>query len=817
MVGKKMKNLTVLLIILSISSIIYANTKDSTIVGPGVVHYHEFRSEGPWHFNVLKVDLTNEWISIETVKSNDRLTGFERTSSMASRNDNDGHRVVGATNGDFYDGSGTPIGTQVINGEILKSINDWQNIGFNFENNTMIENVNFSGKVMKNSTDFNFTGINQTRTSNSLILYNYFWGNSTQTNNSGSEILVNPLSGWFVNDTLNCVVENFNSGQGNMSIPPNKAVISGNGTAEQFLINNIQQGDTIKVILNLLPGLEKLTQLIGGNQRLVTNGIAVGTAGDRHPRTSIGFNSDSTMLYLFTIDGRQPGFSAGMTTLELSNYMLEWGIYQGINLDGGGSSTMFVRGEIKNSPSDAGGERSVSNAIMVVSSAPDSDLALLRISPNEVFVTSGSTILFEVEGFDEFYNYVSLNQSSIIWSCDPQIGIISSTGLFTAADDTVTGYVYASVGAIIDSALVRMTQLESISLAPNPVILEVGEFQQMVPEARDNYNNIVDISISDYSWSVTGNVGTINSSGFFTATTSGEGQVIAEYNGIQGTSPVTVGIPTAVIIDDFSNTSNFSISGVNVNLSGCSLETDSTQFISSPSSAKLTYDLTTGGTSALYMNCSIPISGTPDKIGINVYGDNKQHWLRGEFEDADNEKFLINFTEAAPGINWIAEWKYLEKSFDDAQQSWVNPTAVLTFPITWKRIYLVETDDSKKDHGIIYLDDFQVDFILSDIEEHNPIPTEFKLDQNYPNPFNPSTIIKYSIPERAFVVLKIFDLLGKEVMTLVNEEKDAGNYKIEFNATSTLINRSGSLSTGIYFYRLSAAKNFISKKMLFLK
>ena len=85
----------------------------------------------------------------------------------------------------------------------------------------------------------------------------------------------------------------------------------------------------------------------------------------------------------------------------------------------------------------------------------------------------------------------------------------------------------------------------------------------------------------------------------------------------------------------------------------------------------------------------------------------------------------------------------------------------------------------------------------------------FWLNQNYPNPFNPSTEIKYSIPLKSFVNIKIFNILGKEVKTLVNEIKDAGEYSINFNA--------GSLTSGIYFYRISAGEYTSIKKMILLK
>ena len=88
-------------------------------------------------------------------------------------------------------------------------------------------------------------------------------------------------------------------------------------------------------------------------------------------------------------------------------------------------------------------------------------------------------------------------------------------------------------------------------------------------------------------------------------------------------------------------------------------------------------------------------------------------------------------------------------------------------------------------------------------------PIEFNLSQNYPNPFNPGTIIKYSVANKQIVKLKIYDLLGKEVATLVNEEKTAGNYSINFNG--------GGLASGIYFYRLQAADYIETKKMILLK
>ena len=89
------------------------------------------------------------------------------------------------------------------------------------------------------------------------------------------------------------------------------------------------------------------------------------------------------------------------------------------------------------------------------------------------------------------------------------------------------------------------------------------------------------------------------------------------------------------------------------------------------------------------------------------------------------------------------------------------------------------------------------------------IPLTYSLAQNYPNPFNPSTKINFSIPKQGNVSLKIYDVLGKEVMTLLNETKQPGNYEVVFNGTN--------LSSGAYFYRLESGEFSDIKRMILIK
>ena len=108
-------------------------------------------------------------------------------------------------------------------------------------------------------------------------------------------------------------------------------------------------------------------------------------------------------------------------------------------------------------------------------------------------------------------------------------------------------------------------------------------------------------------------------------------------------------------------------------------------------------------------------------------------------------------------------------------------------------------------NGIVYGDTTTVGVE----DEGKPIVNNFRLEQNYPNPFNPTTHIGFRIANFGFVSLKVYDIIGNEIATLVNEEKRAGEYEIEFDATG--------LPSGIYFYKLKAGGYIETKKMVLIK
>ena len=98
---------------------------------------------------------------------------------------------------------------------------------------------------------------------------------------------------------------------------------------------------------------------------------------------------------------------------------------------------------------------------------------------------------------------------------------------------------------------------------------------------------------------------------------------------------------------------------------------------------------------------------------------------------------------------------------------------------------------------------------LTSVDNGSTLITEYKLNQNYPNPFNPSTVISYQLPTDGLVTIKVYNLLGSEVTTLINKTQNAGTHNVTFNATN--------LSSGIYFYEIKSGSFSDVKKLMLLR
>jgi len=146
---------------------------------------------------------------------------------------------------------------------------------------------------------------------------------------------------------------------------------------------------------------------------------------------------------------------------------------------------------------------------------------------------------------------------------------------------------------------------------------------------------------------------------------------------------------------------------------------------------------------------------------------------------------------------------------EDATAHWGNSTAILSFPITWTKIYLAETDDNNKDSGSLYFDDFSVDFISSGIKDVPRVsPIMFHLEDHYPNPFNSSTRFRFSIQEPGILELKLYSLDGREVDSL-RQDATPGSLTLNWDAKN--------LPSGVYVFKATLGNQELSGKCLLVK
>ncbi|MDW8108911.1 MAG: phosphodiester glycosidase family protein [Candidatus Kryptonium sp.] len=814
------------------SFLIYPQTDTikSKYVGPGVKHTFINFPSIPWTINILEIDITNPFITLETVKASkggrEQLKALEKTSSMANRKNYAGHTVIGAVNGDFYNTTtGEPINVQVENGEILKRPYPRSVFGTTINKKPFIEIFNFSGKLIVRDSSRSIDGINEARGTDMLILYNSYFGDSTGTNQWGSEVLIRALNQWVVNDTVFCVVDTIVSQVGSMRIPVGRAVLSGHGRAGEFLRNNLRIRDTVKILLQLNPNVGKIFQAIGGLPRIIRNGQNVvaqtyqqeGASSSftysRHPRTAIGFSRDSTKIYFITVDGRQAS-SVGMTLDELANFMLTLGIWHAVNLDGGGSTTMVVRGKVVNSPSDATGERSVSNAILVVSSAPQDTLSRIEIEPKRLKIFQGEQFQFTVSGYDRYFNPIQIPSGQIIWSCDSRIGSISTSGVFTAGRRSDSGYVYVRhINGLKDSCFVVVAGMRNIFISPKNAVTDTSRTIQFSVRGFDSDGNLRQISASDIRWEVIGNVGTINQLGLFRGVSQGKGKVVANLDNLSDTANVEVIIEKGEKFIEGFEMMNFTLTGENIN--ELRIFSVDTSFVSAPRSLGFEYKFIheTGKQHWIYINCEIPIFGVPDSIYLYVYGDGGSYRVY-YFVSDDNDEIFV-FTGGV--VNWANEWRKVGASTRYPIQT--RTGTYFCYPVKIVKIAFYFTgaySNGVEYSGKILIDNLSVTYPVK-ITSVERVPSlnelEFKLYQNYPNPFNPKTKIRFSIPKVGMtsisIELKIYDVLGREVMKIFSGYLDAGVYEIEFDSTG--------LSGGVYFCVLSAGKFRDAIKMVLLK
>jgi hypothetical protein len=344
-------------------------------IAPGVEHVEIKRGDSSseagkdrWVVQALVID--PRLARLKLAQAMDEVAGAETTSSMVAR-----HGAIAAVNGGYFRTTGVargePVGMLAIGGKVLSEpVNKRAALAVADDGKTIraaIARVDFKAELrIANKIAREINGFNRPREKDELIVFTPEFHRTTLTGPDGVEVTVARGRVAVVNDNV-----------GSQTIPRDGLVISASGKAREWTLANLRRGMRVEIRteVNANPAIPFNPDfIIGAGPQLLASGKFVANeeaanyseslSERRHPRTAIGWRADGHLI-LVTVDGRQPQKSVGMTIEELAKLMIELGCVEAMNLDGGGSTTMVIRNKIANSPSDAAGERPVSDALLV--------------------------------------------------------------------------------------------------------------------------------------------------------------------------------------------------------------------------------------------------------------------------------------------------------------------------------------------------------------------------------------------------------------------------------------------------------------------
>ncbi len=346
---------------------------------PGPLEIQEVKADpaavdGPWQIHVLQAD--PEKINVRVAHSMDAAIGLETTLELAKRKG-----AQAAVNGGYYRMKGLLAGDSQgvlqIDGALLSEPDRGRGaLGF-FEDGPTTQSIfgrlSFKGKVVfEDRTEFVIDGINRPRKSSEIVLFTPEFHRTTLTPSGGTEVIIHDRR-----------ITDIQEGDGSTKIPCGGVVLSIGTERVRELASRLRIGaelvmnvDTVSLLEDPEDRWDRAESILGGGPLLLRNGrrleepekesISTVFFNARHPRTAVGVRADGTLLFV-TVDGRRPGVSVGMSIPELIDLMVELGCISAVNLDGGGSTTMVIKGKIVNKPTDADGARRNADAILLFS------------------------------------------------------------------------------------------------------------------------------------------------------------------------------------------------------------------------------------------------------------------------------------------------------------------------------------------------------------------------------------------------------------------------------------------------------------------
>ena len=498
----------------------------------------------------------------------DSLTTRTTVTSAARALESQGYRVAAGINGDFFNTSnGLPIGILVSEGEVLSSDGGYYAMGFRKDGSAVIgkpglsisANLGYQGSDSSGYfTDIIRTvaGINKARVSTGgIYLYTYDFNNRHTTGNTeaGVDVLCTIVDGSLsIGGTMTLVVDQVIEATSATAIGPDQIVLSANALSNTYYtdaLRNIPVGATVTVTVSAAnEAWNDVQYAVGALYSLVQDGAVVsGLPSGVNPRTAVGVTADGTVVF-YTIDGRRSGHSIGASLSQVAQRMIVLGCVAAIGLDGGGSTTITVTqpddttAATINRPSD-GSERAVANHLfLVATNEPTGELGHFYVQADNAYVLAGSKVEISAAAVDT--NYIPMDED-YDYDLEASDGELDGNILTTpkrGGEITITASSGRREGSTTVYAIEDPTDVvirDSSGTALTTLNAATGTTTQLAATAA--YNHIsLKADPEAFTWEVTGDIGTVDEHGLFTAAAPGTGTITVSAGRARVSIPVTV-------------------------------------------------------------------------------------------------------------------------------------------------------------------------------------------------------------------------------------------------------------------------------------
>ena len=589
----------------------------------------------------------------------DVLTDKSKVSTMAKQLEEQGYRVVAGINGDFYNvGTGLPIGIVVTDGLLRSSDAGYYAVGFRKDGSAVLgkpgvkvtADLGYKDAASGIRITRQLAGVNKARVSaGGIYLYTYEFNDRHTTGNTeaGIDVICSVEDGQLaIGDTLTLRVEQVVEAAAATAIREGQVVLSVNLKSDAYHVNALRYvpvGAEINVDVTAASDeWNDVDYAVGALYSLVENGAAVsGLQAGAAPRTAVGQRADGSLVF-YTIDGRKPGHSIGASMSQVAARLIELGCETALCLDGGGSTTLSITepdelaAKTVNKPSE-GSERAVTNHIFLVAdNEPSGRLSHFYVSADYDYVLAGSKVNISAAAVDT--NFIPMEKRYDLWASDGELdGNVLTTpsrgGDITVTAESGSKHGETTVHAIKtpDSVSIRNssgTVLKELTVSPgSTTALTAAAVYSHLPLKADP---------EAFTWTVEGNIGTIDQQGRFTAATPGTGTITASAGGQSATVNVTVSKMALKTVEDFeSGNTIFNALGYGANFE----RVNGSEYVRlGRGSGKMSYTLNlyndTGTGYVSEMRFKNPVSVSPySLLNFWVYGDNSGNTLSLLYSD----------------------------------------------------------------------------------------------------------------------------------------------------------------------------------------